>query len=682
MEEAFVNKGRPTMILPPETVPAILTKEELTTLFSSLLDQRSEVDKIVDDVRPPKDDAPHLYNILATLLYVKPSSEELKSFVTTWFNSSDPAQLHDANLPFDTDTATRLFGCALGGRFYEAQFIISPIILKEDEEHIFMDAPRAQLRLPIDDDYTTPIGEGHFAKVSMVKILRGGWIDKGNHVARGGETWLARKVFKNEEAAQGTGFDDAQQFGSDAFKAEMKIHEMTARTSETSKNLTYSLAGLSQPSHCSIFFRLASISLEQLLLMQPKHFKLVEQLKSRVSAPLMALQPEIRDMLLEHKPEVLSELFSRKTSQRQELFNLTPGVLDNVLHFPPTEWEAKAKILRDTSTVSRARLVKKHDGFTSTAPMLLDSQRMAQFIDMYAHVAYALYHLHSAKSRGKPQHILHGDVRPPNLLMFPETQKNERVVRLSVHDLGIARALRSSSEVVFFGSPEARCTYMAPEVTLHKKETFMSDLWSFGCILLDQITWLVGGPDMVEEFRRLRVHTADGSEFDDFWIKVQGSPVLHPEIPKWCRRLVHRARATNHVLGRILQDLLNYLIEHVLVVDDDERNAKAADGRWIGDELEVFAHRLAGRPSQPSQTSKPSKPSKPLRHKISPVSEMISTSSQHPTTKSGAAVHGTRQQAASQRHEHVSHSHKWQITAKASIPPTVSLYVTDSYQHC
>lgn len=98
----------------------------------------------------------------------------------------------------------------------------------------------------------------------------------------------------------------------------------------------------------------------------------------------------------------------------------------------------------------------------------------------------------------------HSDLKPDNILWF-QSDKDPRGI-LVVTDLGLATFNREVSRSIQPGSSARVPGYRAPECDIQggvaRRET---DIWTLGCIYLELITWLLGGPVLLQELGDLRL---------------------------------------------------------------------------------------------------------------------------------------------------------------------------------
>ena len=163
----------------------------------------------------------------------------------------------------------------------------------------------------------------------------------------------------------------------------------------------------------------------------------------------------------------------------------------------------------------------------------------------------------------------HGDLKPENILWFKE---GERGI-LQITDLGLGRFHRMESRSredpnSVGGSP----TYMPPELVLKIKVSRAYDMWSFGCIFLQFVTWMLEGNAGIQKFADKRMAIADDGIEDDlfFTIRTDSSfrkfATVRPAVTQWIMRLrKHRHNS------EMVQDLLDLVQNGMLKVDAAER---------------------------------------------------------------------------------------------------------------
>lgn len=159
----------------------------------------------------------------------------------------------------------------------------------------------------------------------------------------------------------------------------------------------------------------------------------------------------------------------------------------------------------------------------------------------------------------------HGDLKSENILRFLEAGGLVGTLRIS--DLGLAkrhvvatglRKLASSSQ---FGTP----AYEPPEaVTMLKSpRSRLYDVWSFGCIMLEFVVWLLYGHAGLDEFWNLPIE----KEGTLFWSKLSGGVEPGAELNRVVAQIMESILATNIACRppSAVRDLLLLVKDKVLV---------------------------------------------------------------------------------------------------------------------
>jgi serine/threonine protein kinase len=112
----------------------------------------------------------------------------------------------------------------------------------------------------------------------------------------------------------------------------------------------------------------------------------------------------------------------------------------------------------------------------------------------------------------------HGDLKPENVLWYrsPNDPKGFFVIA----DLGLAacNSERSRSEIPSHTIARTP-NYRSPECDLEDGKISRSyDIWTMGCLLLEMVCWILGGPKSRDEFAQERTSTyVSGSQSDIFF---------------------------------------------------------------------------------------------------------------------------------------------------------------------
>jgi serine/threonine protein kinase len=173
-------------------------------------------------------------------------------------------------------------------------------------------------------------------------------------------------------------------------------------------------------------------------------------------------------------------------------------------------------------------------------------------------LAGALDFLHyQLRLRDKKIACAHLDFKPDNILVqWSEGPKHFPVGKWLVHDFGTARIKEPSEEanalapgdfLAHFSLTKAQRNpgpFQAPEVQQSKdrKVGRESDMWSFGCLLVEVLSFAIGGPDQVASLAN-SIYQRDPDQpnqtlTDYFYtFAANGKPILKPSLTTWLKNL-------------------------------------------------------------------------------------------------------------------------------------------------
>ena len=202
------------------------------------------------------------------------------------------------------------------------------------------------------------------------------------------------------------------------------------------------------------------------------------------------------------------------------------------------------------------------DGMQGAAEQL--SGLMSALGDIHSPVR--LYAVHPKQK--EPIFGMHGDIKGDNILCFPSTEGLEMLFVLADFGLSATHREQSRSNIPNKDIPPVP-GYRPPECDIEGGTcSRLFDVWTIGCLYLDFLTWLLGGRELLEAFRKFRTTLyIKGTKLDIFFEfkRVKGGQgyviQVKPEVRKWIERLRDRDNCS-----QMVQDMLTIIETNMLVV--------------------------------------------------------------------------------------------------------------------
>ncbi|KAH8640825.1 hypothetical protein IG631_03766 [Alternaria alternata] len=100
----------------------------------------------------------------------------------------------------------------------------------------------------------------------------------------------------------------------------------------------------------------------------------------------------------------------------------------------------------------------------------------------------------------------HGDLKPQNILWYPDPQTTGGHGVLKITDFGVTRFNTENMwDTQKTGKLPNSPTYRSPESDLDGKLTTACDVWALGCVYLEFVAWYFGGYKLVQRFGEQRL---------------------------------------------------------------------------------------------------------------------------------------------------------------------------------
>lgn len=145
-------------------------------------------------------------------------------------------------------------------------------------------------------------------------------------------------------------------------------------------------------------------------------------------------------------------------------------------------------------------------------------------------IAHGLLKIHQYESsmskKSRQLYGRHGDIKPENVLWFRDACNMDNTGTLKITDFGLTEFSRHSKTYKTRSNLAVSPSYRPPECDLERAPIGRSyDIWTLGCLYLEMVAWLLGGWELVKDFRTKRLVVENPwpeMESDTFFELVQG----------------------------------------------------------------------------------------------------------------------------------------------------------------
>ncbi|KAK4185070.1 hypothetical protein QBC35DRAFT_440185 [Podospora australis] len=181
----------------------------------------------------------------------------------------------------------------------------------------------------------------------------------------------------------------------------------------------------------------------------------------------------------------------------------------------------------------------------------------------------------------------HGDIKPENILHFVSKRSTEELGTLVITDFGLCRFHSETSRTYLPTRPHQRTpTYRPPECEMKGAMISRSfDILSLGCVLLEFISWYLGGWELVDIFVQYRkapnllMHGFNSDQFFEI-VSVGGKITNGPQhirVKLEVHEFVQNRLHTHPDCSDIMHKLLDFVMKSMLVVEGNTLRGQRAN---------------------------------------------------------------------------------------------------------
>ncbi|KPM36558.1 hypothetical protein AK830_g10019 [Neonectria ditissima] len=194
------------------------------------------------------------------------------------------------------------------------------------------------------------------------------------------------------------------------------------------------------------------------------------------------------------------------------------------------------------------------------------------------------------------KHWRHGDLKPDNILTF--SGETDWLGTLKIADLGLAKQHDYATNARFEQTDTKHTTlhYEAPEVVTKSTQprSRRYDIWSMGCIILESMTWLLYGHNVLQTFLKQNEQVKNAKDTLYFTTSTNSNNQPVAEVSKalkdWIEQILNQDPECSHGEATATKDLLKLIRDKLLVVALPEKNIDSsrcrADASTLKHELD------------------------------------------------------------------------------------------------
>lgn len=129
------------------------------------------------------------------------------------------------------------------------------------------------------------------------------------------------------------------------------------------------------------------------------------------------------------------------------------------------------------------------------------------------------------------QDVLHGDLKPYNILLFSDSENITKCIRATIADFGISRP--NTCKKIIEKQQVFSLWYRPPEILLGGTYVAPGDIWALGCIIYEIVTERFLFPGKIEIDMLYKQFTLLGTPTEQTWPGVSILPLYVPTFPMW-----------------------------------------------------------------------------------------------------------------------------------------------------
>lgn len=159
----------------------------------------------------------------------------------------------------------------------------------------------------------------------------------------------------------------------------------------------------------------------------------------------------------------------------------------------------------------------------------------------------------------------HGYLKPEKILHFPQKSGGHGLLKVAGPRIVNLHAEYTRDQALATPTNSDDLFYLPPEVAYDLIVSRKCDVWSLGCIFLENVIWLVYGQGHLSKFHQ---HLKADPQMTRFWTNSSSGPKKHPAVQYW----IHQKLKKDLEAHTALWDLVELIDERLLATSLDKRD--------------------------------------------------------------------------------------------------------------